>query len=94
MKERQQLQRGDRVRATRDIRMEEHPFCDIKAGTEGTVVAKDMPEKARSCWSVVMRVRLFVAADLLSADAAQARQLLVEVQSMETTALASLSPIP
>jgi hypothetical protein len=56
--------------------------------------ALNSAEKARSCWSVVTRVRLFVAADLLSADAAQARQLLVEVQSMETKALDSLSPIP
>lgn len=52
MKMKQQLQRGDRVRATCDIRLEDYPFCDIKAGDEGTVVAKDTPEKARSCWRV------------------------------------------
>jgi hypothetical protein len=56
--------------------------------------ALNSAEKARTCWNVVTRVRFFVAADLLSADAAAARQLLIEVQGLETKALDSLSPMP
>lgn len=47
--------------------------------------------KARSCWAVVMRIRLFVAADLAHADAVVARRLLIEIQELEAQALDSLS---
>jgi len=49
------LRRGDRVRATQDITMEDYPFVDIRAGTKGVVVGQDMPKKVRSCWRVTIR---------------------------------------
>ena len=50
----QRFRRGDRVRATQDIRMADYPFCDILAGDLGTVVTIETPEKLKSCWSVII----------------------------------------
>lgn len=50
----QRFRRGDRVRATEEIRMADYPFCDILAGDLGTVVAVETPEKLKSCWSVTI----------------------------------------
>lgn len=54
MRKKQEIRKGDRVRATQDIRLEGYAFCDIKAGDEGTVVKKDTPEKARNCWRITI----------------------------------------
>ena len=56
--------------------------------------AAESAAKARACWAVVMRTRLFVAADLARADAVSARSLLIEIQELEAQALDSLSPTP
>jgi hypothetical protein len=56
--------------------------------------AAESAAKARACWTVVMRTRLFVAADLARADAVAARSLLIEIQELEVQALDSLSPAP
>jgi hypothetical protein len=56
--------------------------------------AVESAAKARACWAVVMRTRLFVAADLARADAVAARSLLIEIQELEAQALDSLSPTP
>lgn len=50
----QRFRRGDRIRATQDIRMAAYPFCDILAGDAGTVVSVETPEKLKSCWSVTL----------------------------------------